>query len=146
MDIPNFNEMAQPTMGQPVDMPTGPNMGQPVDMPNGTNLSQEEMKANLQGLMSKIQSKMSEIGGIDLAVDSKIKQANGESLRMIFDILRQNGVDPSDIESVGKFLEKIRTNDPEAASKLEEILGSLIGEEPTDNMNIINNDTAQQEI
>lgn len=136
MDIPNFNNIPNAPMGQ-----------QAPEVSGGQILTGDQKRQNLQSMMGKIDNKMKENRGVDLVVNSKIKQAGGEALRMIFDVLRKNGVNPNDVDAVGKFLSKVKETNPEASQKLEEILGSLIGEESTENnMNIINNDQTQETI
>lgn len=115
-----------------------------ANIPNGvvpnvapqTELSQEQMKANLQDMMSKIDSKYQDFNSQKFSSDNKYKVQQGEALRQLFDILQSFGVDPSNVEEVGAFLNKIKNSNPELGQQLEESLSVLLGEDvPVENTN-----------
>lgn len=104
----------------------------PASIPAAQNepeLSQEQMKANLSELMGKIDRKYQDFNSHKFSSDNKLNQTNGEYLSQVFDLLQQNGVDPSNIEEVRAFLEKVEDKDPELAKTLKDALQIILGEE-----------------
>ena len=117
--------------------------------PVSEELSQEEMTQNLKEMMEKIQSKYSEFGAQDFSTKNKQKVLEGQALREIFNLLQSMGVDPSNVEEVGAFLNKIKETNPELSKQIEESLQALLGEEQstsqedeTDSSNMNINDYA----
>ena len=121
--------------------PTPP-VGAPVAN-QSPELSQDQMKANLQDMMGKIDGKYQDFNSQKFASDNKLKEQKSESLRQIFDFFQSMGIDPSDVEEVRVFLDKIRKTNPELSQQIEQALASLLDEEemepiteefPSDNM------------
>jgi hypothetical protein len=126
------------------------------------------MISNLKDLMSKIQNKYQDFKGGQAVTDSRVMQAKSQTLREVFDLLQSMGVDPSNVEEVQQFLNKIKENNPELYQQIESVLQNIIGGEidpemqvdtgeipqnlegsemSDQNMNINNtNDTSQQNI
>lgn len=138
-----------------------------TDTVGQTDLSQDQMISNLKELMSKIQNKYQDFNSSKAISESKIMQSKSQSLREVFDLLQSSGVDPSNVEQVQEFLDKIKENSPELYQQIESILkdiigGDVINEEatvdngeipqnietmPSENMNINNtNETPSQNI
>lgn len=92
-------------------------------------LSQEEMRANLQEMMEKIQEKYQDFNAQKFSSEGKSKELQSQALREIFSILESMGVDPSSPESVNAFLEDLRATNPELAEQIEAALKSVLGEE-----------------
>ena len=116
---------AAPQQPQPQEMPQASPVAEvPASPEEASGLSQEEMKANLQDLMSKIDSKYEAFSRQNFS--NKNTQNNSGALAMFFDMLKQAGVDPSNVEEVNAFLENIRQNNPEIFKKVEAILKALI--------------------
>lgn len=160
-------ENLQPTQAQVAPAPASPAEVPGIpSTPMEGEMSQDQMKSNLQDLMSKIDNKYQDFNVQKFSSDNKVKSSNAEALRMFFDMLQENGVDPSNVEEVGAFLEKIKTNNPEVFKQIEAILQNLIagdtssepettpemeaapGEETVvpPNMNINTNEPPQQNI
>jgi transcriptional regulator with AAA-type ATPase domain len=119
----------------PVPASPGGAHGIPADMTSADpatlgGLTQDQMKANLQELMSKIEAKMQDFNSQKFSSDNKIKEQESQTLREIFDLFQQNGVDPSNIDEVSAFLQKIKENNPELAQQLESALQSILGDDP----------------
>lgn len=95
-------------------------------------LSQEQMKGNLQDMMSKIDQKYQNLNSQKFVSSNKDSEGKNSMLRNIFDMLQLNGVDPSNVEEVRAFLEKLKQNNPEQAQQFESVLESLLGEEILD--------------
>ena len=98
-------------------------------IPTGINeLPQEQMRTNLQDLMSKIDNKYQDFNAQKFSSDNATKEGEGEVLRQIFDLLQAKGIDPSNVEQVKAFLDKIKEQDPGLYQQIEEALKGLIGE------------------
>lgn len=134
-------ENLQPTQAQVAPAPASPAEvpGIPATPAEG-EMSQEQMKANLQDLMSKIDNKYQDFNVQKFSSDNKVKDSNAAALRMFFDMLQQNGVDPSNVEEVGAFLEKIKANNPEVFKQIESILQTLIGGDTTSTEGVVTPD------
>lgn len=114
----------------PTDIQGPPQSPQEVPgVPIGGEFSQDQMRGNLQGLMSKIESKRQDLNSQSFTSEFDIEKQKGESLRQLFDLFQSMGIDPSNVEEVGAFLEKIKKNNPELSQQLEKILSSILGEE-----------------
>lgn len=128
----------------PVEQSVAPVPASPEVAPAG--LSQDQMKTNLQDLMSKIEARYQDFNAQKFSSSNKIQAQQGDTLRGIFDLLETSGVDPSNPEEVKAFLDQIRASNPELAKQLEEVLQSVLGEEtaepevteeiPSENMNM----------
>lgn len=122
-------------------------------------MSQEEMKANLQGMMSKIEALNNQNKAGSASLEIQNQKDRSAALQQIFELFQQNGIDPGDVEQVKAFLAKIQQSNPELASMVEKALVSILGEEggevpptegevalPQDNMNINPNEQTGQNI
>jgi hypothetical protein len=141
-----MNQINQPGIPQP----EVPQMG----------MSQDQMRGNLQGLMSKIENKYQDFNSQKFSTDNQLKEQSGESLRQLFDLFQSMGIDPSNAEEVGAFLNKIKESNPELSQQLEKVLSSILGDEattpvgeatmgeevPQGNMNMNVNETPQENI
>lgn len=156
--MPLPEEQFSPAPASPASVPGVPDTVGMEEMP------QEEMVSNLEALMEKINNKYQEFSADKFSTDTKIKQSKSESLRQVFDLLQSVGIDPSNVEQVKGFLDKIRENNPELYQQVESALRDIIegevedeapmamdnGEIPQDinaasNMNINNPDETSQE-
>lgn len=137
--------------------PESPGMA-PTTLGASQGMSQDEMRANLQGMMEKIQGKYQDFGAQKFSSESKSKELQSQALREIFSILESMGVDPSSPEAVSAFLEDLRTKNPELAQQIEMALKSVLGEEgeseeapveeevPPENMNINPNEVPPETV
>ena len=130
----------------------------PAGVPVG--ISQDQMKGNLQDLMEKIQGKYQDFSSANSEVTSGLGLQKELSLKEVFDLLRSLGIDPSNVEEVNAFLEKIKQTNPELYQQIEKSLETLMGPEeeasqdvtqgageiPPGNMNINTNETPQQNL
>lgn len=103
----------------------------PVSPDEASGMSQEEMRQNLQDLMGKIDSKYQDFSVQNFSLKNKTQSSKAEALRMFFDMLKQSGVDPSNVEEVNAFLQKIKENNPEIFKQIEKILQALISGDET---------------
>lgn len=89
-------------------------------------LSQEEMTGNLQQLMDKINSKYQEFNADKFSSDNLIAQSKSQSLRDVFDMLQSVGIDPSNVEQVKEFLDKIKNTNPELYQQVSKAFQDII--------------------
>jgi len=122
----------QPVPQSPPEAPGIP--GEVPGMPGGAPgaLSQEQMKGNLQDLMSKIEGKYQDFNSQKFASGNKAREQQSEALRQVFDLLQSLGIDPSNVEEVKAFLDQIRETNPELSQQLEVALEALLGTEDED--------------
>lgn len=129
MDIPQTPQDPQfpPVPPSPAQVPeiADPTAGQQ------TGLSQDVMISNLKELMAKIQNKYSDFKSGNAMSDSKLMQAKSQALRDVFDMLQSAGIDPSNVEEVQAFLDKIKQANPELYSQIEKVLQELMGGDVT---------------
>lgn len=123
MDSLNLNQQPIP------QAPVSPDATSSIPEVPQTEMSQEQMRANLQGLMSKIENKYQDFNSQKFASNNKLQEQEGATLRQIFDLFESVGVDPSNVEDVRAFLDKIKANNPELYQQLETLLSSILGEE-----------------
>ena len=111
----------------PAGIPAGMTSADPATM---GGMTQEQMKANLQELMSKIEAKMQDFNSQKFATDNKLKEQQSQALREVFDLFKSNDVDPSNLDEVSAFLQKVKDSNPELAQQLEKALETILGEDP----------------
>lgn len=95
----------------------------------GLPLSEEEMRANLQDLMSKIQIKKQAFDNTQVAVDDKMRKQHALVMNQLFDFFKSVNVDPSDPDAINDFLEKIKEQNPEFYQQLVKSLEIILGED-----------------
>jgi len=134
---PEQNQMQGPPVSPPEapvggyqGMTPGSASGGGIPMENQPGgLSQEEMKANLGEMMSKIEGKYQDFNANKFASLNQREESKGNTLRRLFDMFNKMGVDPSDPEQVREFLNKLKEVNPELSKQLEGLLERLLGED-----------------
>jgi hypothetical protein len=115
-------------------------------------MPQEQMKANLQDMLSKIDNKYKEFDDSKFSSDNIAAKKKSEALSELFSILQSKGIDPNDPEELKAYLDDIQSRDPELYKQIvggiEAILGPQEGTEalPSDNMNINQNEVPQENV
>ena len=125
-------------------------------IPSTPEVSQDEMRANIQDMMSKIDGKYQDFSSQNFSSDNSLQGQQGQLLRDFFDLLQSMGIDPSNPEEVKTFLDKIKEQNPELYQQIEQVLQTLLGEDASQdteefspenmNMNIKENPTTQENI
>lgn len=126
-----------------------------------TELSQDQMKANLQDMMSKIEEKYKDFNAQKFSSDNNLQKQKGEVLRQLFDFFQSKGIDPNNPEDVKAYLDKIRQNNPELYAQIEQSINTILEDEPetmlppaempstldeVNNMNINQNEASQETV
>ena len=120
---PESTPTVAPVPASPAEVPGVPD--------NSTQMSQEQMRTNLQDLMSKIDGKYQDFNAQNFSVNKQSQEQKSEVLRQIFDLFQQTGVDPSNVDEVGAFLNSIKEKNPELYQQIITVLENLIGEDNT---------------
>lgn len=102
-------------------------------------MSQEDMQANLQAMMEKIQPKYQVFTQAKTMGDANVTRVQSLMLRQFFDVLSSYGIDPSNPDDVKQFLDKIKSANPQVYQQIEKSIGIMMGDKP--NMNIQNGTT-----
>lgn len=116
-------------------MPGGAPGVSPTAMPVATSapapeeLSQAQMRSNLQNLMGKIDSKYKDFSTQQFSSAANLKEQQSEVLRQIFDLLKSMGVDPSNVEQVKAFLDKIKQTNPALFQQIDSAMIHILGSE-----------------
>lgn len=117
----------------PITSPSSPVPASPMAAPNlggsapEAGLSQEQMKANLADMKSKIDSKYQELDTLNKTNQVNDAQQQSDILNQLFDLLMSQGIDPNDPAAVGAFLEKMKTINPEVYQQVVTALNSILG-------------------
>jgi hypothetical protein len=101
-------------------------------MPQGGNNMREEFGAHLQELDKRNGALMSDV----TTEKENIKQEKIKMLREFYSKLREVGVDPTDVNSISAYLQKLEQNNPDSVLLIQIILDILdpekdLGEEPS---------------
>lgn len=115
---------------QPQPMVPGMSAGAPTAAPAG--LSQEQMKANLQGMMSKIEGKYQDFNSHKFAAANQTTADKSSSLRQLFDLFQSMGVDPSDPAALKQFLAQLQQSNPQMYQQVVDALEAMLGDSPQD--------------
>lgn len=129
-NIPSVPASPTGVAGIPPMVETPSNLPETPMSPNGIEgeqLSQEEMKTNLQDLMSKIQAKKQLVDTSMFDVAKSGKENKSMLFNEVYAFFQKNGVDPSDPEQVKAFLEKLKQTNPEIYQQIEKILNDITG-------------------
>lgn len=116
-------EIPQPQSNIPPVPPSPPSIGA------GESLSNDQMLQNIRNMTNKVDSRYQDFNAIQTSSDIKNTKSQGEILRQVFDLLQSVGIDPSNVEQVQEFLNKIKEENPEMYQQLEQALKSIIGGE-----------------
>jgi len=92
-------------------------------------LSQEEMRANLSGLMGKIDESYRDLNGQRFISDNDLAEQKQAIIKQALAMLQRYGVDFSKPESVTKFLDKLYNSNPDAYELFEAAFSALLGGE-----------------
>jgi hypothetical protein len=108
----------------PVEAPmSDPSMmgGQPQVNPE----QEAEMRFDLERMLSKIDKKNVAFEEKQALDSEKLEGLKAKIVREIFDLMRDLGIDPSDLNSINEFLQKLQQQDPDLYIMFESAIGSL---------------------
>ena len=111
-------------LSSPAPAGIAPQMG---GVPATPELSQEQMKSNLQDLMSKIQGKYQDFNSSKFAAANKTVAQRSAAMRQLFQMFEAMGVDPSNAKQLKDYLTKLKQSNPEVYQQVEDALEALLG-------------------
>lgn len=113
----------------------------PEGAPEMGGLSQEEMRANLSGLMGKIDESYRDLNGQRFISDNDNAEQKQAIIKQALAMLQRYGVDFNNPESVTKFLDKLYKSNPDAYELFEAAFSALLGgDADTGDMNTLPDD------
>lgn len=83
---------------------------------------QESMRNSLLQMVNKVKGKVQEAQLTKSGLDVKNKEHQEEDMKMFFEFLQKNGIDPSDQQAVTQFLEQMKIKQPELYASIEQFL------------------------
>lgn len=92
------------------------------------NLTPQEMADNLKKLMLAVTDKMNLFNGQKKVSDSQLTAVQNNAIGQLFNILKENGVDPSNQDSVNTFLQQLMKDNPQGYVFLEKAINSLLSQ------------------
>lgn len=92
------------------------------------NLTPQEMADNLKKLMLAVTDKMNLFNGQKKVSDSQLTAVQNNAIGQLFNILKENGVDPSNQDSVNIFLQQLMKDNPQGYIFLEKAINSLLSQ------------------
>ena len=111
----------------PNQMSPTPPVASPTSAPAGPALSSEQMKSNLQDLMSKVQGKYQDFNSSRFAAANKTQAQRSAAMRQLFEMFESMGVDPSNADQLKQFLNLLKQRNPELYQQIEDALESMLG-------------------
>lgn len=91
----------------------------------GEGMSPEEMKADLDNDLAKLDTKKKDLDALKTISSQNLQVAKRKILGSIFDLLKKSGVDPNNLESISKFIAQLEEQDPDLAVLFEDIFNSI---------------------
>jgi len=89
----------------------------------------EEKRQGLLSMIEDIRGKVGEANAAGFATDNMQDVNRSEALQQVFSMMQEAGVDLTDPQSVGEFIEKLRESNPDMAALFEESMNQLLGGE-----------------
>lgn len=123
-----------PMPGAPTP-PMGEGQGEPIS---------PEQQAELDAGFEELNRKSSDLESKKIISKNKVRQKKLETLKKVFDMMEEQGVDPNNLESIQKFLSELEESDPDLVSLFEEALMGLSPEMGVD-MGAMEDDALPQE-
>ena len=101
---------------------------EPWDNDGNVVMSEEEMLADLQQLMDKINNEYSNYSQEKRRSKTMTEKGKEEAVNKIFEILASAGIDGSDQEQVNAFLEELKQKNPEMHELFVDAINGILGE------------------
>ena len=111
---------------QPVSLPVEGQLAELSTEPGASVMSQEEMKAEIDRMLTKVNDKEQSVK-TKMSVDKfKFDAMKANLIRSLFDILKKAGVNPGDPTSIKDFLSQLQQRDPDLYSIFEIAFNDLM--------------------
>lgn len=79
------------------------------------SMTSEEMKQDLQNKFNNVDNKAKQLNSNRIASKNKLENTKATFIKSLMSFLIQMGVDPSNPESINKFLQKLEAQNPDIA-------------------------------
>lgn len=103
----------------------GMGMGMEGQDPGIGTENSEAMRADLEADFANLDRKKNELDSKKMMSNNKIQKKKMETLKQIFDMMKEQGIDPNDIESIQRFLRELERKDPDLMEMFETALDGL---------------------
>jgi len=103
----------------------GMGMGMEGQDPGIGTENSEAMRADLDADFANLDRKKNELDSKKMMSNNKIQKKKMETLKQIFDMMKEQGIDPNDIESIQRFLRELERKDPDLMEMFETALDGL---------------------
>lgn len=87
--------------------------------------TENDLRMDIENDFNKIKSERAMIGMGKLKNENSIKDKKIELLKQLYQMLEDNGVNPNDIDSINRFLEKLESINPDLVMMFENALNGL---------------------
>ena len=101
----------------------------PEGLPVESTMSQEEMRAEIDRMITKVNDKEQGVKAKISTDKFKFDAMKSNLIRSLFDILKKAGVDPGNPSSIKEFLAQLQQRNPDLYSIFEIAFNDLIGSE-----------------
>lgn len=102
--------------------------GMQIPMP----LQREEQDSETDRLFSQLEEEYRKFNSNLIVMKNKIEQARIQTLRRVFEMMKNNGIDPNNPEQLGAFMERISEIDPDFLALFETAMDGLLSGEQFD--------------
>jgi len=92
----------------------------------GPELEGEAMKMDLGAKFDDLEARDSKINEMKASGIESLNKFKKESLDKVFGMMQDAGVDPGDLESISKFMQKLEEQDPDLAIMFRKAMDALI--------------------
>src|ERR1035437_91939 len=119
---------------EPLQNPTQDPNAMPQDpntTPSGPNLTPQQMTKDLKKLMDSIDEKMNLFNGQKKAASNQLQASQDDAIQELFEVLKRNGIDPSNKDSVNAFLQELQKRNPQGYQIFENAINSLLSQKNT---------------
>ena len=86
-------------------------------------------KEALNQKYNEIQNKNRQANALEIQAANKLKETKMNAIQQLFQTLVNNGVDPTNLQSINQFLQKLASANPELLQQFEQAFDSLTGNE-----------------
>ena len=93
-------------------------------------VDEAEMKFDLERMLGKVKTKNADFEEKQVLSSEKLEGLKSKIVKEIFGLMKDLGVDPSDLNSINEFLQKLQQQDPDLYVMFESAINSLAPEAP----------------
>lgn len=95
-------------------------------MPNEFDSNEAVLRSDLERDFSDLDQKDKQLNSQKIISENKLRRLKMDIMKQLFSSLVDLGVDPSNVESISKFLQKLERQDPDLAKLFESAFNDLL--------------------